>query len=126
MAFRTELFYSIDAEDFQDVDGKFHDGSFDNHMYTSILELSCKNIHKILGVHYVEHQDIKKAKPEKDMSRLVDEKRYECGKDKKLRMRASLLEIEALPELVAISAKHVQRATEATGSEPLDLLMVNE
>lgn len=53
MAFSSELFHQIDAKDFHDDNGKFVSGNFDNHIYSSLLELSCKNIHKIQGFHYV-------------------------------------------------------------------------
>ena len=37
LSFKTELYYYIDVQDFQDVNGKFLDGSLEQHLILSLL-----------------------------------------------------------------------------------------
>lgn len=129
LAFRTELYYNIDVEDFQDEKGNFIDGSMETHLLLSILELSCQKVHKIIGVHYITNEDVKKAKPDLEKSYLMTRKKsYSCSKDKKLTLKASTIDLTSKPELQTISEKHTQKigSIPAQTAKKFDLLMTNE
>jgi hypothetical protein len=77
LAFRTELYFNIDVEDFQDVNGHFIDGSLETHIILSVLELSCQQVHKIIGVHYITNKDVREYYREREMSyAVVNKKKY--------------------------------------------------
>lgn len=48
------------------------------------MELSCGKVDKILGVHYLNNQDIRRE--DYDRSLQVQQKKYSCMKDQKVNL----------------------------------------
>lgn len=81
------------------------------------MELSCGKVDKILGVHYLNNQDIRRETNDKSYY-VQQKKRYSCLSDQKGNLEDSQPDVNSVPELKAIAGPRKQKE----GTRPVQLV----
>lgn len=70
------------------------------------MELSCGKVDQIVGVHYLNNQDIRREVGDRSFSL---QKKYSCLKDQKVNLGDNLPNPDLVPELKAIAGIRKQK-----------------
>lgn len=91
------------------------------------MELSCGKVNKILGVHYLNNQDIRRENNDKSYF-ISQKKRYSCISEQKVNLEDLQPNVNTVPELKAIAG--VRKQKEGTrpmqAVESMDFLKTNQ